>query len=513
MFNKVIDVKNLPVINLGNENYIFAGQKLWREDEYIGSSKTLPKMNSAERLILKYDSSIKKNRVIAIYSKQNSWAKVKIIPLELVATLDGEQKNYVIREKEKIRELYEVKSGALLGEIFIDETIDEQIVIRTSGHLAGTVSCIIKNLSQEQQLQEQTELLAFIEGKLGKKQVPDLDEIIKNDKVNGEEVLRTLKNLLIDRSFDENYLKLLNFKPGEFLTQVIYYLDLLISLEQADGKFKTARSDHFQKAITLAIYKNIGYGRERAKNNVDYENKLISIVLKQGLKSFLKMTKQEESLSVEKNRWNTSEKNHSKKTEDEASLITKTSNDKRHKYYWKRNLYVEVPAEQKEKANRIIEYLTAQKKVASGSPEKLTGVIKFIFDERGYKQIKDEHYKLIVGLEKILLGRKVKPGVDITHSSLLSFFRTLANAFDLEYFETPEFADELKRSLLLTLIDVNYCQKAMQPGGFLYKYVPTALTAPVFNNLPAVRLIYHQEVLKLIEQDKEIKDPFDLFFE
>lgn len=92
MFNKVIDVKNLPVINIGNENYIFSGQKIWQEDKYIGSCKALPKMNAQERLILKYDPSIKKNRVIALYSKQNSWAKIKIIPLELVATADGEGK-------------------------------------------------------------------------------------------------------------------------------------------------------------------------------------------------------------------------------------------------------------------------------------------------------------------------------------------------------------------------------------------------------------------------------------
>lgn len=60
MFAKIIDSNKFTIIDAEDDSYIFSGQKLWKADKYAGSCKKLPKMRAQDRLVLKYDSTIKK---------------------------------------------------------------------------------------------------------------------------------------------------------------------------------------------------------------------------------------------------------------------------------------------------------------------------------------------------------------------------------------------------------------------------------------------------------------------
>lgn len=511
MLSKVINVNDFKIIDSTDEAYYLASGKLWAGSEFIGIAKILPGMDKKEKLIVQYAPSLKKNRIISLYSDQYRWSKIKIIPQEMIST-DNTSK-YSIIKNEQNSDLYDNDAHAFFGRILSDETIAEQVIVETAGRTAGKVIGIITGVSWQEQQQEKEERITMIENKIGQQKIPDLRQLLQTKIVNGEEVLFALGRLLADRHFDQDYLGLIEFKEGDFLKQVSAYLDVLITIdkEMAVGpNRRVVKNDYFQNAITIAIYMNIAHKQKNFKNNeeyAEYEEKVISKVLKLRLKAFIKMT-QKGNLPETKvvNAL-------LQKTDDIQEINIKRGSDKYQRYYRKHNISVDVPDEYQQKAKNVINYLVAQKKVASSSVEKLTGVIKFVFNERGYHAPQEDYYKIVLALGEEVIGKKVKTGVSLTHSSLLSFFRVLANAFDVEHFEDASFQEALKQALLLTLIDANYSQTALMAGGFLNKYVPAGMAVPSINKLSEARLTYHREVLRLIKADKSVADPFDLFFE
>ncbi len=189
----------------------------------------------------------------------------------------------------------------------------------------------------------------------------------------------------------------------------------------------------------------------------------------------------------------------------------KKANNK--KYYEVHNACVDIPAAFQEQVKAVIAELCSRQKGLTGvSGQALAGVMMLVFKERAYVLPENDHYKFILALGRELKGRTVRPGIKLMHTKLKSFFGVLAYALNIEQLRADTFEAEFKKALLLTLIDANYGTHMADHGGLLWRYKPGSLGLPRANCPVPERLVYHTLVLRLIEADAKVNDPFDLFF-
>lgn len=513
MLAKLIDSnkESVKIITPKNTEFLFSGTKVWKNEKYYGNKLRLPGMHEDELLIVEYDTEIKKNCIKAVYSTRYRYTKIRFIYAD---KLSSEGKTpYTIVKKDNICELFDTSTSELLGKIVSDKNLADQIVIANNSRYDNEISHVICHTSPLSTDNDQDKLFSIIESKLGPTQLPDLRQIFETDSfINGKETLVALAKLLEERSFEQHYLERIKFQPGEFLHLVSHYLELLDIIDQktASGVIKKdSKQNFFQNAITIAIYMNIGLGREKFRNSIEHEEMIIAKVLKLGQKSFFKLTSLAEVDKTAKNKYDTLPD-----TQKTEPYEIRRGSNKHINYYHKHNGYEDIPEQYKSRANTVIKTLTQQQPGAlSMSGEKAAGIIKIVFSQKDYQPKENNYYKLILALENIFETRNAKKGVTLSHSKLTSFFRTLAYAFDTDHFDSENFTNEFNKALLLTLIDINFYKKEQRKNKFFEKYKPLHVTTPKYNAPTAERIEHHRKILKLIEADTNISDPLDIFFD